>query len=96
MRLIVIGDTKGKKNGINEKVFKKLLKESCKLNPLPQFLVICGDSVAGSKNEVEFEAQLKRFRAILEGYHKDKPVIPVIGNHEVNINPSDQIGRAHV
>lgn len=90
MRFIVIGDTKGKEEyGINEKVLKQILEETCKLNPGPDFIVMCGDTVAGhSKGEV-LAVQLKRLRMLLEKYHPGKLIIPVVGNHEVNIEPTD-------
>ncbi|GIM29118.1 hypothetical protein CPJCM30710_17840 [Clostridium polyendosporum] len=89
MRFIVLGDSKGKNYGINEKVLKRIMEESCKLNPSPQFIVMCGDTVAGSIKEEIFTIQLKRLRMLIEKHHPAKPLIPVIGNHEVNIEPTD-------
>ena len=65
------------------------MNESSKLNPKAELLVICGDSVAGSNKEETLAAQLKNFRSIVEKYHPNKPIIPVVGNHEVNIEPID-------
>lgn len=89
MRFIVFGDSKGKEKGINEKVLNTLMKETCKLDPTPKFIVICGDSVAGSNKEGVFNFQLKRLRGIVEKYHPNIPLLPVVGNHEVNIEPID-------
>lgn len=89
MRFIVFGDSKGKENGINEKVLKELMNETCKLTPAPQFIVMCGDTVAGSNKEEILLSQLKRLKNIIEKYHADKLLIPVVGNHEVNIEPID-------
>ncbi len=89
MRFIVFGDSKGKENGINKKVLKTILKETCKLNPEPEFIVMCGDTVAGSSKEETLAFQLKDLRALVEKYHPHKPLIPVVGNHEVNIDPID-------
>lgn len=89
MRFIVFADSKGKKNGVNEKVLKNILSETCKLNPSPEFIVICGDAVAGSPQEEVLAFQLINFKNIIEQYHPNKPIIPVVGNHEVNITPID-------
>lgn len=89
MRFIVFGDSKGKKNGINENVLKTIMKEICKLDPAPQFMVMCGDTVAGSNKEEILTFQLNNLRSIIEKYHPNLPLIPVVGNHEVNIEPID-------
>lgn len=89
MRFIVFGDSKGKENGINEKILKELINETCKLTPAPQFIVMCGDTVAGNSKEEVLLSQLKIFKGIIEKYHPDKFLIPVVGNHEVNIEPID-------
>ena len=90
MRFLVFGDSKGKEEyGINEKVLNALMKESCKLDPKPEFIVMCGDTVAGSSKEEVLTLQLKRFRTLVEKYHTNKPLFPVVGNHEVNIEPTD-------
>lgn len=89
MRFIVFGDSKGKKNGINEKVLKKIMNETSKLQPSPEFIVMCGDTVAGSSNEEILASQFNNLKNIIQKYHPNKPLIPVIGNHEVNIEPID-------
>jgi hypothetical protein len=89
MRFIVFGDSKGKENGINEKVLKTIMNETCKLTPEPEFIVMCGDTVAGGCKEEILTFQLNRLRNIIEKYHPNKPLIPVVGNHEVNIEPTD-------
>ena len=89
MRFIVFSDSKGKKNGINETVLKTLMHESCKLRPEPKFIVMCGDTVSGSSKEEILASQLTRLRRIIEQYHPNKPLFPVVGNHEVNIEPLD-------
>ncbi|MCR1951142.1 metallophosphoesterase [Clostridium sp. DSM 100503] len=89
MRFIVFGDSKGKENGINKKVLNLIMKETCKLDPKPEFIVMCGDTVAGNPKEELLKLQLIDFKNIIEKYHPGKPLIPVIGNHEVNITPED-------
>lgn len=89
MRFIILSDSKGKENGINEKILTKLLKETCKLTPKPDGIVLCGDNVAGSNVEEVLAYQLQNLRSLIEKYHYEKPLIPVIGNHEVNNEPKD-------
>lgn len=89
MRFVILGDSKGKENGINKKILTKLLKETCKLTPTPQCIVLCGDNVAGSNLEEVLADQLQSLRNLIEKYHPSKPLIPVIGNHEVNNEPRD-------
>lgn len=89
MRFIVFGDSKGNENGINEKILKTIMNETRKLNPIPQFIVMCGDTVAGSNKEEILALQLNRLKSLIRKYHPIKPLIPVVGNHEVNIEPTD-------
>lgn len=84
MRFVVIGDSKGKQHGINENVLTRILRRTCKLNPKPDFIVMCGDSVAGSMEEAILRDQLKRLRSLIEKYHPGLHLMPVAGNHEVN------------
>ena len=90
MRFIVLGDSKGKDNGVNEKVLTKLLSQSKKLNPEPEFIVLCGDNVAGSSNKDIFMNQLQNLRKLIKKHYPDNALIPVVGNHEVNNEPSDE------
>lgn len=89
MRFIILSDSKGKENGINVKILTKLLEETCKLTPEPELVVLCGDNVAGSTDERVLTGQLKYLRALIEKYHNKRPLIPVIGNHEVNNEPEN-------
>jgi predicted phosphodiesterase len=89
MRFIILSDSKGKENGINKKVLIKILSKTCKLSPRPEYIVLCGDSVAGSSIEEEVADQLQNLRSLIEKYHYGIPLIPVVGNHEVNNEPKD-------
>lgn len=89
MRFIILGDSKGKDNGINKKILVKLLKETRKLTPEPEVIVLCGDNIAGSEVEEVAANQLLNLRNLIERYHYGKLLIPVIGNHEVNNEPKD-------
>ena len=90
MRFIVFGDSKGKENGINKKILNSILNESSRLNPKPDFVIVLGDSIAGGDNPNILLTQINDFRNIVASYYPNKPLIPIVGNHEVNINPSDE------
>lgn len=90
MKFIILSDSKGKERGINEKVLSKLLKESKKLNPEPNFILLGGDNVAGSSNKEIYTAQLLRLRNLIDRYYPGIALLPVIGNHEVNNEPTDE------
>lgn len=83
MRFVVMGDSKGKVHGINEGVLTKILKRTGKLNPRPEFIVLCGDSVAGDHEEEVLTSQLKRLKKLIHKYHPNILLIPAAGNHEV-------------
>lgn len=86
---MVFGDSKGKENGINEKVLNRILKQIKKLNPLPDYIMHLGDLTAGSDN-------LNRLKDMLEGLIKifidvniKSTIMPVFGNHEEGENQKD-------
>ena len=87
MRFIVIGDSKGKNNGINENILKKILNRTSKLNPLPEFIVMCGDSVAGGPTAEILTTQLDGLKKLIRKFYSNILIIPAAGNHEV-INQS--------
>lgn len=89
MRFIIISDSKGKENGINKKVLTRLLQQTCKLMPKPECIILCGDNVAGSDKEEALANQLHDLRSLIEKYHWGIALIPVAGNHEVNIELED-------
>jgi 3',5'-cyclic-AMP phosphodiesterase len=89
LRFIVFGDSKDKDHAVNESVLNKLMNQASKLTPEPDFIVVCGDSVAGNEKEEILTAQLQKFRRLIEKYFPNKLLMPVIGNHEVNKDPAD-------
>jgi 3',5'-cyclic-AMP phosphodiesterase len=89
VRFVVIGDSKGKVNGVNEKVLKKLLVQIKKLNIRPQYLVVLGDSICGSTKMEEHKSQLESFKRIILKSLPEVTIVPVVGNHEVNNEPCD-------
>lgn len=87
IRFIILGDSKGKEYGINKKVLLKIMKESYKLEP--DFIVMLGDNITGSKNETILTSQYLNLRRLIEDFYPTKLLLPVVGNHEVNIEPID-------
>lgn len=65
------------------------MHKTIQITPTADFIVILGDSVAGGNNSNALLSQLNDFRNIVASYYETKPLIPVLGNHEVNINPTD-------
>ena len=89
MKFIVWGDSKGKHNGINKKALNSILKVAKNLVPEPEFMVMCGDTVAGGCDEETLIVQLLNLKNIIDDYYPRLRCLPVIGNHEVNIEPED-------
>lgn len=89
MKFIILSDSKGHQNGINKKILTKLLETTSKLTPDPDFIVLCGDNVAGSSMKEILAEQLQNLRDLIQKYHHEALLIPVIGNHEVNNEPVD-------
>lgn len=87
MRFIIWGDSKGKDNGINKKILISIMQQISKLTPKPEFMVLLGDTVAGSIDEEVLIKQLFDLKDIINCYTPNIPLLPVIGNHEVNIVP---------
>lgn len=69
------------------KKLKDILYKSCIISPKIQFIVVCGDSIAGSKDKEILKKQLYNFKSIINSYYPNVDIFPIIGNHEVNITP---------
>lgn len=89
MRFVIWGDSKGKENGINKKVLSSIMLKISQLRPKPECMIMLGDTVAGSTDEEILIKQLFDLKDIIYEYTPQIKLIPVIGNHEVNINPQD-------
>lgn len=89
LRFLIFGDSKGKEDGINKKVLRKILKESTKLIPSCEFIVLGGDNVAGSCDEEILRYQFNQLRELIKKYYPATPLMPIVGNHEVNNEPVD-------
>jgi hypothetical protein len=89
IRFVVFGDTKGKENGLNKGVLKKLMMQIKKLDLKPNFFAVLGDTIAGSDNLDIHKKQMEGFKDFIKAYFPGIIVLPVIGNHEVNNEPKD-------
>lgn len=89
MRFIIWGDSKGKDNGINKKILNSLMKSISRLEPKPKFMVMLGDTVSGNIDEEILLKQLFDLNDIITSHTPQIFLIPVIGNHEVNLSPPD-------
>ena len=91
MRFVIWGDSKGKENGINKKVLNTIMLRISKVDPKPDCMIMLGDTVAGNIDEEILIRQLFDLKDIIDKYTPHIKLMPVIGNHEVNINPEDDI-----
>jgi 3',5'-cyclic-AMP phosphodiesterase len=91
VRFVIFGDTKGKDKGINTKVLERIMSSIRKLDLKPDFFVVLGDTVAGSEDLTVHKRQLEGFKGFVNSYFPRTLILPVIGNHEVNNLPVDDI-----
>ena len=89
MRFVIWGDSKGKENGINKKVLNSIMHRISELDPKPECMIMLGDTVAGSFDEEILIKQLFDLKDIIHEHIPQINLIPIIGNHEVNIEPKD-------
>lgn len=86
---MVFGDSKGKKNGINDKVLNEISKQIKKLNPFPDHIIHLGDLTAGSDNMNKLKDRLQGFINSFINMNIRSAILPVFGNHEEGENPKD-------
>lgn len=91
MRFVIWGDSKGKNNGINKKVLNSIMHKISRLAPKPQGIIMLGDTVAGNIDEEILIKQLFDLKDIIYAHTPNIKLLPVVGNHEVNINPETDI-----
>lgn len=91
MRFVIWGDSKGKDNGINKKVLHSIMHRISTLTPAPKCMIMLGDTVAGNLDEKILIKQLFDLKDIINQYTPQIKLVPVIGNHEVNINPENDV-----
>lgn len=87
MRFVVFGDSKGKKNGVNQKVLVGILKQIKKLKPNPDYIIHLGDMTAGSDNTSKLRYMLEGFKKYFVDNDMESIIMPVFGNHEEGENP---------
>lgn len=78
-RFVVLGDSRGEPNGVNEEVLRDLMSQIKELKPQPKFILFGGDMVNGGDDMAE---QLAFWKDIMDDYYPVEMVYPAIGNHE--------------
>lgn len=82
-RFVVLADSRGNNHGINLAIVRKTLARIKTLSPQPEFAVIPGDMVNGSKMVSHLKAQLEFFKKTITEYYPLPFYHVGIGNHEV-------------
>lgn len=88
-RFVVMADSRGRDDGINERILRDLLKQISKLDPLPEYIVYPGDLVSGSRSPERLRSQLEKFKSVFTSYFPIEMFLPTVGNHEVGSVPVD-------
>lgn len=81
-RFIVLGDSRGGSDAINEHILRNLLARIKRLSPQPAFILFTGDMVKGGAVKLE----LSQWQNIVDDYFPLQIYYPAIGNHEGNEN----------
>ncbi|MBU4312971.1 MAG: metallophosphoesterase [Candidatus Omnitrophica bacterium] len=89
-RFVVMGDSRGRDDGINTEVLEPLLEQV--KSEEPEFIVFVGDLITGTKHSDEHRDRLVRWKKIVEKY--SIPVHIAVGNHEVTSETSEDILRS--
>lgn len=88
-RFIVMADSRGKDDGINEDVFRNILGELVDIYPQMDYIIFPGDLVSGSRDLEKLRNQLEKFKNVFSDYYPIDILLPTVGNHEVSSNPED-------
>lgn len=88
-RFIVMADSRGKDDGINEDVFRNILEELVDIYPQMDYIIFPGDLVSGSRDLEKLRNQLEKFKSVFSDYYPIEILLPTVGNHEVSSNPED-------
>ncbi|MWC29647.1 DNRLRE domain-containing protein [Paenibacillus sp. MMS18-CY102] len=78
-RFVVLGDSRGSTDGINETTMRSLLSQIKALPVQPSFVVFTGDQVQGGS---DVETELTDWKNIVDDYYPTNQVYPALGNHE--------------
>ena len=89
-RFVVMADSRGKDDGINEPVFREILNEIVDIYPQPNYIIFPGDLVSGSRRPERLRMQLEKFKDVFTDYFPIETLLPTVGNHEVSSEPVDE------
>ncbi|MGM7684557.1 DNRLRE domain-containing protein [Cytobacillus sp. Hm23] len=78
-RFIVMGDSRGASDGVNETTLRSLLNEVQDITPQPDFILFTGDQVMGGSDVAQ---ELSDWNAIVDDYFPLNKYYPALGNHE--------------
>lgn len=88
-RFIVMADSRGNDEGINEEIFRNILGEIIDIYPQLDYIIFPGDLVSGSRKPENLRAQLQKFKDVFSDYYPIEILLPTVGNHEVSSEPED-------
>ncbi len=83
LRFVVLADSRGSDYGVNSEIVKRILSEIKLLTPQPEFAIMPGDLIGGSKSYEETKSQLDYFKEIITQFYPVLFFYPGIGNHEM-------------
>ncbi|HEY3375378.1 MAG TPA: metallophosphoesterase [Candidatus Aquicultor sp.] len=78
-RFVVMADSRGSNNGVNDAVLKRVMKQVKMLSPQPKAIFFVGDMVGGGPLVSQ---QLQHWKDIMDNYYPLSMIYPAIGNHE--------------
>ncbi|MBE0446986.1 MAG: S-layer homology domain-containing protein [Actinobacteria bacterium] len=78
-RFVVMGDSRGSTNGVNETQLRNIMGKVKQLSPQPAFILFAGDMVGGGST---VSSQLTYWKDIMDDYYPISSIYPAIGNHE--------------
>ncbi len=81
-RFIFMADTRGSDDGINKAVLDKIFTGIKALTPQPEYILVGGDLITGSKDTDTYKKQLGTFKAFFTSYYPIHMLLPAYGNHE--------------
>ncbi len=78
-RFVVMGDSRGSSDGINESTLRGLMKKVKGLDTQPSFIMFTGDMVEGGS---DVGSELADWKKIVDDYYPINTIYPAMGNHE--------------
>ena len=88
-RIVVMSDSQGHNNGINEKTLKTLLNTIKHSDINPKYIVFTGDLVSGSKDPAILQSQFENFKRVFTEYYAIDKLLPIAGNHDLGRHSKD-------